>query len=287
MHAQWKWGSYCKSESESSALCNYGQKTVCGLIWREALLKRSLSVVVVVCVDFILHLHPWKAFFFSHRVSAPEFVLNRNTFRAYKNRRRSLSCSVISHAFMHFSLPDRGCIRPIMPRGFHSSPWQSSYPETVPALIPASLLHKPHQDLCTRWSAVCVNIPGVSGTHIACCHLQGRAGRLGVLGLGGCYRCEAAPPVCEEGGRALGRNAQTCELLTAGLSSWKKPYQLSLLGFIAVCYQQQGKERRPHSRALCGPASMLLIVVEGELFYIALTVLVTLLHFEHYIKFGF
>lgn len=67
----------------------------------------------------------------------------------------------------------------------------------------------------------------------------------------------------------------------------KNPYQLSLLGFIALCYQQQGKERRPHSGALCGPASMLLVVVEGELFYIALKVLVTLLHFENYIKFGF
>lgn len=47
----------------------------------------------------------------------------------------------------------------------------------------------------------------------------------------------------------------------------KKTHISSRCWALSLCaISSRGKERRPHRRALCGPASMLLIVVEGELF---------------------
>lgn len=117
--------------------------------------------------------------------------------------------------------------------------------------------------------------------------LAGSSRQTGCLGARGVLSLRGGSP-CLRGGWARPRKECTDLRASHGRTVIvKKTISALAAGLYRCVLSRQGKERRPHSRALCGPASMLLIVVEGELFYIALTVLVTLLHFEHYIKFGF
>lgn len=81
-------------------------------------------------------------------------------------------------------MPASGWICPIMPWGFHSSPWQS-FSLNCPTFLPWSVHHKPHQDLLARWYMVLVNIPVLGGTEIACCHLHRCTGRQSSSGRGG------------------------------------------------------------------------------------------------------
>ena len=213
MHAQRKWGSYCKSELESSALYNYGQKTICGQIWREALLKRSVSVVVVLTLSSICI--PEKLFFFPPCIST--WVCFEQEYIPHFQQQTALS--VLFHAFMLFSLPAPGWVCPIMPRGFHSSPWQSSSLKPsqlsyqLPCFINPIRTCAPDDLQCALTFLASAGLT----SHAVTCTVE-QADWVS-RGSGWCYRCEAAPPVCEEGGRALRRNALPCELLTAGLSS--------------------------------------------------------------------
>lgn len=112
----------------------------------------------------------------SPHISAPELVWKKNKFLNFIITDRALSYTAVVHAFKPSSLPALGWIFPIMPWGYHSSPWQSS-PLNHPTFIPSSFHHKPHQDLLARWYSVFVNIPVLSGTDIACCHLHRRDSR--------------------------------------------------------------------------------------------------------------
>lgn len=96
-------------------------------------------------------------------------------------------------------MPASGWICPIMPQGFHSSPWQRSS-LNCPSFMPSSLIK----------NSIRVCWPYEYDWH---CTLS-LAHKIRQIvfffpGSGWCYHSMVAPPVCEEGGRALRRNAWT------------------------------------------------------------------------------
>lgn len=114
-------------------------------------------------------------------------------------RDRALTDSVVDSVFIASSLPASGWICPIMPQGFHSSPWQSSSLNR-PSFMPSSLIInsirvcRPYE---YDWRCM------LSLAHII------RQIVFFCSGSEWCYHSMAAPPVCVEGGRALRRNAWT------------------------------------------------------------------------------
>lgn len=105
-----------------------------------------------------------------------------------------MSSFVMVHTFMHSSLLVPAWICPRMPWALHSTPWRSSLTDSSRR---SSIINPIRTCVSQVIPGVRVNIPVRRGSDIACCHLHGR--RVRWVGVGECYRSEAAPPVCAEG----------------------------------------------------------------------------------------
>ncbi len=190
--------------AESSALFNYGQKMggghLQGRLWRAKLPKKCLRCRFGI-TEFIFHPHLSKA---------PELVWKKNKFPNLIITDRVLSFSVL-HAFKSSSLPAPGWICPTMPQGCHSSP-----PWTIQPSYHRPSIINPIRSCCQMIQCLLPFLSSVGQTpHAVTCTAEMADS---VPGSRWCYRRKAAPPVCEEGGRALGWNAQTRMLYTAELS---------------------------------------------------------------------